>query len=91
VWLSAAATLAIFGLRPRWTSAGWGVLAAFLVIGWLGPVLRLDRPLLDLSPFTHLPHLPGGAFEPQPLLWLTAIAAALAAAGLAGLNRRDLG
>ncbi|MGE7433393.1 ABC transporter permease [Kitasatospora sp. NPDC001175] len=91
VWLTAAAVLAVFGLRPRWTSAGWGMPAAFLVIGWLGPVLRLGRPILDLSPFTHLPHLPGGTVSARPLLWLTAVAAGLAAAGLAGLNRRDLG
>ncbi|MDH6125664.1 ABC transporter permease [Kitasatospora sp. GP82] len=90
VWLAAGVTLALLGLRPRWTSAGWGVLAAFLVIGWLGPVLRFGRPILDLSPFTHLPHLPGGAFDLQPLLWLTALAAALAVSGLAALRRRDL-
>ncbi|GAA0690954.1 exporter of polyketide antibiotics [Kitasatospora atroaurantiaca] len=91
VWLAAAAMLAIFGLLPRWTSAGWGVLAVFLVIGWLGPALQFDRLVLDLSPFTHLPRLPGGAVEARPLLWIGAAAALLAVAGLAGLRRRDLG
>ncbi|GAA2151418.1 exporter of polyketide antibiotics [Kitasatospora kazusensis] len=91
VWLTAAAATALFGLAPGWTPAAWGVLAVFLLIGWLGPVLRFGRWLLDLSPFTHLPHLPGGAFDAEPLLWLTLLAAALTAAGLAGLRRRDLG
>ncbi|MFB7667674.1 ABC transporter permease [Kitasatospora sp. NPDC056138] len=91
VWLTAAAVLAVFGLRPGWTSAGWAVPAAFLVIGWLGPVLRLPRPVLDLSPFSHLPRLPGGAFELQPLFWLTSVAAVLTAIGLAALHRRDFG
>ncbi|MEV6208857.1 ABC transporter permease [Kitasatospora sp. NPDC051914] len=91
VWLTAAVALALVGLAPRWSTAGWGALALFLLLGWLGPVLRLPQWVLDLSPFTHTPHLPGGAFTPTPLLWLTALAAALAAAGLAGLHRRDIG
>ncbi|WP_354642780.1 ABC transporter permease [Kitasatospora camelliae] len=91
VWLTAAAALAVVGLLPRFSTAGWGLLGLFLLIGWLGPALRLARPVLDLSPFTHVPHLPGGPFTSGPLLGLTTVAAALAAAGLAGLHRRDLG
>jgi ABC-2 type transport system permease protein len=45
---------------------------------------------MDLSPFTHLPQ-PGGAVRIAPLVVLTVVAAALAAAGLVGLERRDLG
>ncbi|GAA2781789.1 ABC transporter membrane-spanning protein [Kitasatospora paracochleata] len=91
VWLTAAAALAVYGLLPRWTAAGWAVLAVFLLIAWLGPIVRLPGWALDLSPFTHLPHLPGGDVTAAPLLWLTAVAAALATAGLVGLRRRDLG
>jgi ABC-2 type transport system permease protein len=47
--------------------------------------------VLDVSPFTHVPKLPGGAFSAEPLLWLTAVTLGLAAAGLAGLRRRDVG
>lgn len=91
VWLTASVAVALFGLRPDWTAAGWGVLAAFLLIGWLGPVVQAGRVVLDLSPFSHLPHLPGGHFSAQPLLWLTALACVLTTAGLAGLRRRDIG
>jgi len=91
VWLTAAAALAVYGLLPRWTAAAWGVLTAFLLISWFGPIVELAQGVLDLSPFTHTPHLPGAGFTAQPLLWLTVVAAALAAAGLAGLRRRDLG
>ncbi|MFD0530265.1 ABC transporter permease [Kitasatospora arboriphila] len=91
VWLVAAVALAVVGLAPRWSTAAWGALAFFLLIGWLGPVLRLPQWALDLSPFTHTPHLPGGAFTAVPLLWLTALAAVAAAVGLAALDRRDLG
>ncbi|MDH6132275.1 ABC-2 type transport system permease protein [Kitasatospora sp. MAA4] len=91
VWLTAAAAVLLLGLAPRWTSAGWGVLTAFVLIGWLGPALQADQWVLDLSPFTHTPHLPGGTFAAQPLLWLTLLTAALTAAGLTGLRHRDLG
>lgn len=45
---------------------------------------------MDLSPFGHLPKLPGGNMAWTPVLVLTAIAVALTAAGLVSLRRRDL-
>jgi len=47
--------------------------------------------VLDVSPFTHVPKLPGGAVSAAPLALLCLIAGALAGAGLAGLRRRDIG
>jgi ABC-2 type transport system permease protein len=91
VWLTAAAAVAVFGLAPRWTAAAWGVFGLFVLIAWLGPVLRLPRAVLDLSPFTHTPHLPGGPVAAAPVLWTAGLAVLAAAAGLAGLRRRDLG
>ena len=63
--------------------------AAFLAI--VGPLVRLSHWVLDLSPFTHTPKLPGVAFTAQPLLWLTGLAVLLAGAGLAALRQRDIG
>ena len=60
-------------------------------IGLFGPALNLAQAVLDISPFTHVPKLPGGAFSAVPLLWLSAFVLVLAAAGLAGLRRRDIG
>lgn len=60
VWVFAAVALALFGLLPRWTAA-WGVLGALLFIAYLGPLLSAGQWLLDLTPFTHVPRLPGGA------------------------------
>ncbi|MFD9129531.1 ABC transporter permease, partial [Kitasatospora sp. NPDC059571] len=91
VWLTAAVAAALFGLAPERTAAGWGVLGAFVLVSWLGPVLQLPRAVLDLSPFSHVPHLPGGEVAAAPLLWTTVLAAGCAAAGLAGLRRRDIG
>jgi ABC-2 type transport system permease protein len=56
----------------------------------VGPALDVPQAVLDLSPFGHLPKLPGGGMEWPPVLVLTAFAAALVAAGLAGLRRRDM-
>jgi ABC-2 type transport system permease protein len=91
VWLFAAAGTALYGLRPQWTTGVWGLLGLLLLITYLGPAVNAGPWLLDLSPFTHVPRLPGGALHAAPLLWLTLLSGALAAAGLIGLRRRDLG
>ena len=55
-----------------------------------GSFLALNRWAAGISPFTHVPKLPGGAFTATPLVWLACVAAALTAAGLVALRRRDL-
>jgi ABC-2 type transport system permease protein len=85
----AGLALALFGLAPRASAASWGFLALCLLLGQLGPVLHLDAWLTDLSPFSHVPRLPGGELSRGPL-WMAVVAAALGTAGLAGLRRRDL-
>lgn len=92
VWLLTGMTMALFGLAPRVAFGAWVPLAVFVFLWFVGTMfLQLSPMLLDISPFTHLPKLPGGAMTTAPLLWLLAIAAALAVAGLAGLRRRDVG
>ncbi|CAG7643311.1 ABC transporter permease [Actinacidiphila bryophytorum] len=90
VWVLVGLGVLLFGLRPRAASAAWGLLAACVLLGQLGPVLRLPQPVLDVSPFTHLPDLPGSHVAATPYAWLILVAAAALAAGLAGLRRRDL-
>ena len=89
-WVPAGVAAVLFGLVPEASVASWAVLAACLALGELGTVYDLPRALVDLSPFTHAPRLPGGAVTAAPL-WLAAIAAALGAAGVAALRRRDIG
>ena len=88
----AGVAAALFGLAPKASVAGgWTVLGAAVMMLLLGSALQLSHWLPDISPFTHAPKLPGGTVSAAALTWLIAIAAALAAAGLAGLRRRDIG
>ncbi|HET9142096.1 ABC transporter permease [Actinophytocola sp.] len=81
---------AAFGLVPRYSVLGWAALAAFVAIGLVGPIIGVDQWVLDVSPFTHTPKLPGTAFTAVPLVWLAAVAAAAIAIGFAGFRRRDV-
>jgi ABC-2 type transport system permease protein len=90
-WVLAGLGLALFGLAPRLSSLAWAALIACAVLLELGALLGLSQWVVDISPFAHVPKLPGAAFTAVPLLWLCVIAVALAAAGLAGFRRRDVG
>ena len=88
----AAVAVAFFGLLPRASvAAAWTALGLVVLINLFGQVLQLSHWVLDLSPFTHAPRLPGGTVSAAPLLWLCALALAACVAGLAGLRRRDIG
>jgi len=89
----AAVAIMAFGLLP-WASVAlaWTAVALVGVIAVFGPSLQWPGWMMDISPFTQAPKLPGAAaLSAGPLIWLCGIALALSAAGLAGLRRRDLG
>lgn len=90
VWVVGGLAVLLYGLLPRAAMAAWGVAGAILLIGWVGPALDVPQAVLDLSPFGHLPKLPGGGMEWGPVLALTGLAVVLVAGGLAGLRRRDM-
>jgi ABC-2 type transport system permease protein len=91
VWVLAGLTVALFGVVPRLAQAlGWTALAACIFLGQVGAMLQLGQALLDVSPFTHVPKVPGGDVSAVPLLWLGAVAALLVTAGLVGFRRRDI-
>jgi ABC-2 type transport system permease protein len=75
---------------PRLATLAWAVLAAFLLLTELGAFLGLNTWAVDVSPYSHVPKLPGGTVTAVPLLWLTVVAVVLLATGLAALRRRDL-
>ena len=90
-WVLTGIVMVLFGTMPRLAALSWAVLAAFMLLGDLGPLLGLDQWLLDISPFAHVPHMPGGAISATPLLWLIFATAILTATGLTTLRRRDIG
>lgn len=89
-WVLAGIVVAAFGLAPRLAMVGWAALAGFVLLGEVGPLLEFDQLVMDLSPYAHTPKLPGGELTATPLVVLTAAAAGLVIAGLAGFRRRDI-
>jgi ABC-2 type transport system permease protein len=90
VWVFAGLAALLFGVLPRATAWTWAVFAAVALLDFLGPLLKPPGWVYDLSPFDRTPSLPAERFAVAPLLGLTALAAVLLAAGLAGFRRRDL-
>jgi polyether ionophore transport system permease protein len=79
-WVVGAIAVALFGLAPRAAPAAWAALVLFFLLGVLGPLLSLPGWVMGLLPF--------GQGSPAGL---AAAAAAVAAAGLLGFRRRDIG
>ncbi|MGW5242075.1 ABC transporter permease [Monashia sp. NPDC004114] len=90
IWVCIAIAVAFVGLVPRFTGLVWAVLIAFLLLGEFATIFGLPDWTTNLSPFGHVPALPGGTFHATPVVALLVIAAAVLAIGLAGLRRRDL-
>ncbi len=89
--LFAGIALAAFGVAPRFSSLAWAALVGALLLGELGPLFDLDQRVLDLSPFAHVPKLPGGDLAVVPVVALLAVGATLVAVGLVALRHRDIG
>ena len=88
----AGVAVAMFGLLPEASAAvSWTIVGLAVALNIFGEVLQLSHWVLDVSPFTHIPRLPGGTVSAAPLLWLSVLALALTVTGLAALRRRDIG
>ncbi|MEU7278486.1 ABC transporter permease [Streptomyces sp. NPDC045431] len=90
VWTLGGVAVLLYGALPKAAPAAWAAAGLCLALGWIGPALDLPQPVLNVSPFGHLPKLPGAVVSWPPLLILGALTAALVATGLTGLRRRDL-
>lgn len=90
VWVLAGLACALFGLLPRKLGLIWVALAAIVVVGEFGVLFGVPQAVLNLSPFTHLPSLPGSTAGMTSIPWLVLVACALLAAGVAGFRRRDI-
>jgi ABC-2 type transport system permease protein len=91
VLVIAGVAAAAFGLLPQACAAiAWTAVGLLVVLNIFGQTTQVSHWLLDISPLTQVPRLPGGTVYVQPLIWLCLAALALGAAGLTGLRRRDI-
>jgi ABC-2 type transport system permease protein len=90
-WVLAGLGLALFGLAPRLCGLTWAALVACALLFDLGALLGLSQWVIDVSPFTHVPKLPGSTFSVTGLLWLVVVTVVLGAGGLIGFRRRNIG
>ena len=93
IFVIGSVVVAVTALLPRWASAvSWTLVIVFILIGPMfgAATLQLPEWTQNLSPFTHIPKVPGTDVTALPVLALIAIAAALASAGLASFRRRNL-
>ncbi|MGP4012149.1 ABC transporter permease [Streptomyces sp. 4N124] len=90
VWALGGLAVLLYGVSPQVAPAAWGAAGVVLFLGWIGPALDLPQTVLDISPFGHLPKLPGGEMAWGPVGVLAGIAGVLVAGGLVGLRRRDM-
>lgn len=90
VWVFVGLVVLIFGLVPRLSLLAWVALVACLVFGEFGTVMELPDWVIQLSPFSHIPKLPGGTFTWLPIIVVLVVAALLHAVGALGFRRRDV-
>lgn len=91
LWLMTGLAFALVGLAPRWSGGSWAILAACVLVGLLGAVLKLPGWVQDLSPFERVPQIPAAGLNMLPIFAITALAGASILAGLGGVRRRDFG
>lgn len=91
VWVLAGTAATLFGLLPRLAAPlAWTALGICIFVSFVGPLLELNQGLLDISPFTHIPKIPGGEFVAAPIGWLMVLVVVLTIAGVSGFRRRDI-
>lgn len=90
VWMVVGLAMLIHGWAPSLGWVAWLVVGWSAVVTWVGALLDLPEWLLELTPFAALPQGPVESMRWPPVLMTTALAIALAAAGVVGYRRRDL-
>lgn len=91
VWVVTGVAALLVGCLPRLSVLSWAVAGIVLIISLWGPILNLPESVLDLSPFQHVPHLPGGTVTTLPLVVLSIVAIVLFVISAVGVRRRDVG
>lgn len=90
IWVCVAIAMLLVGIAPRLTGLVWAFLIGFLLLGEFGTILGLPDWVTNLSPFGHIPSLPGGTVTPAPFVALLVVATVVAGSGVVALRRRDV-
>jgi ABC-2 type transport system permease protein len=91
VLVIAGVAAAAFGLLPQACVAiSWTAVGLAVALNIFGQTAQVSHWVVDISPFAHVPRLPGGPVYAQSLIWLCVAALALGAVALAGLRHRDI-
>ena len=85
------AVLALGVVPDSCVAIAWSAVGLAVLLDIFGQALQLSHWVLDVSPFTHAPRLPGGAVSTEAILLLIVIGLSLCVIGLAALRRRDIG
>jgi ABC-2 type transport system permease protein len=81
----------LLGLRPGLTvPVGTGAAVAAYALTFVGPALHWPRPVVDVSPFSHLSNAPVSPVAWTALAVMLALAAVAAVLGFVTYERRDL-
>jgi ABC-2 type transport system permease protein len=92
VWLIVAVVVLAVGWLPRPAPAlAWVAVGYCAVVALFADSFDLPGWARRASPFVHTPQVPLEDLTLTPLLVVTVLAVAFAAAGYAGLRRRDIG
>lgn len=84
--------LLLFGSKPRVASGFSWLYFGFVAFAlWLGPVIRLNQAIANLSIMEHLSAPPAGDVAWRPLMTILAIAICFIAFGFIAFKRRDIG
>ncbi len=90
VWVMIGLVLVAVAWLPWFDWLGWGLLAAVVFIGELGPLMNLPEWVQKISPFSDTPKVPVEAMNWTTEVVLTAITVALVAVAVVGYRRRGM-
>lgn len=91
VWVVTSLGILLFSLRASWAPAGWAIVVAVTTLGQVGEMLNLPRPVVNISPFAHVPKMPQESFRPLPALILSALGIGIVAVAWLRYRSRDIG
>ncbi|MBM7580451.1 ABC transporter permease [Jeotgalibacillus terrae] len=90
IWVMIGIGAVFTGIKPGLTGLAWGYLIYSFLVVYLGGLLQLPDWPGQLSPFGHVPQIPGEEISWLSLMILTVISLALTIVGLRGYQQRDL-